>query len=182
MESIVPGVAIVFETSDNNTDVNISYTDISKWDDLKFECWPLADGYLRDEWSEDAPCWQFVASKGTEVYACISGTAISGFDSHSGYYVEIVSDDNPNLLMSYHHLENQFLSDNCHVSVGEKIGTVGQSGLATGPFLPIYICNNHTEHEGYHHGKLDNHERNGAQLESGANSSSHHTDKHENHH
>lgn len=178
MESIVPGVAIVFETSDNNTDVNISYTDILKWDDFKFDCWPLADGYLRNEWTEDAPCWQFVAPKGTEVYACISGTAISGYDYDSGYYVEIVSDDNPNLLLSYHHFENQFLSDSCHVSAGDKIGTVGQTGHATGPFLPIYICSNHNEHEGYHHGKLDNNERDEAQPGSETNSSSHHTDKH----
>lgn len=114
-----------------------------KWDSFGFDCWPVAESYIFDEWSEDAPFWRFVAPKGTEVYAVKDGTAVGGYNYDDGNYVEISLDDAHNTIIKYSHLDERYIDTPQFVSAGTTIGTVGATGRATGPFLKVEISVNY---------------------------------------
>lgn len=122
-------------TSTSDTLLNQSL----KWDDFGFDCWPLADGSLRDEWSEETPFWQFTAPKGTAVYAVKDGTAVGGYDYDDGNYVILSFNDTNNTCVKYCHLDTQYFDKPRFITAGTEIGTVGATGKATGPFLKVEI-------------------------------------------
>lgn len=120
----------VVEKSDNQS---------MKWDDFGFDCWPIADGQLRDEWSEETPFWQFTATKGTPVYAVKDGTVVGGYDYDDGNYVILSINDINNTYVKYCHLDTLYIDNSTFITAGTKIGTVGATGKATGPFLKVEI-------------------------------------------
>lgn len=114
-----------------------------KWSEYGFKYWPLPnqnDYPVRDEYTDFAPYTQFAAPKGTEVYAVEAGTVTSGFTPETGNYVELTLDDAAHTVLTYCHLNEVFVDDSItEVEAGTIIGTVGQSGAATGPFLAIIV-------------------------------------------
>lgn len=137
----------VQETVDEEPVTNIeSVTGVQglKWDDFGFDCWPLEGGLqIRDEWTEETPFWQFAAPKGTPVYAVEDGFAVGGYDYHDGNYVELRLSD-ANTVVRYGHLDEKLEDGPLFVEAGTQIGTVGSTGMATGPFLKIAIESNAT--------------------------------------
>lgn len=78
------------------------------------------------------------APAGTEVFSATSGVASSGFDSAgAGSYVVIQYDRQTRVL--YCHLSSFRVRPGQHVNAGDVIGTVGATGLATGPHLHLEI-------------------------------------------
>lgn len=111
-----------------------------KWNDFGFKNWPLPDGIeLTSEWNIITQYWRFVAPKGTEVYAVEAGTVSEGYNFSEGNYIDLIPASNPDMCIRYSHLSEQLLSGKTDVKAGEKIGTVGATGLATGPFLKVAV-------------------------------------------
>lgn len=131
------------DTSDASEDKEVTSVTSLKWDDWGFDCWPLSGGILRDEWSSEMPFYQFVAPKGTPVYAVMAGTATYGFDNTNGNYVELRLNDIYGTVIRYSHLD-EVLTGTAYIEAGTEIGTVGATGSATGPFLKIEIARERT--------------------------------------
>lgn len=73
-----------------------------------------------------------------DVYAAIGGTVIdASFDSEYGNYIVVASDNNTKII--YGHLKTMFVSSGATVSVGERVGTVGATGKATGNCLSFAV-------------------------------------------
>lgn len=78
------------------------------------------------------------APAGTEVFSATSGVASAGSDSAgAGNYVVIQYDRQTRIL--YCHLSSFRVRPGQHVNAGDIIGTVGATGLATGPHLHLEI-------------------------------------------
>ena len=78
------------------------------------------------------------APAGTEVFSATSGVASTGTQSAgAGNYVVIQYDRQTRIL--YCHLSSFRVRPGQHVSAGDVIGTVGSTGLATGPHLHLEI-------------------------------------------
>ncbi len=78
------------------------------------------------------------APAGTEVFSATSGVASAGSDSAgAGNYVVIQYDRQTRIL--YCHLSSFRVRPGQHVNAGDVIGTVGATGLATGPHLHLEI-------------------------------------------
>lgn len=78
------------------------------------------------------------APTGTEVFSLTSGVASAGFDSGgAGNYVAIQYDRQTRIL--YCHLSTFRVRPGQRVDAGQVIGTVGATGLATGPHLHLEI-------------------------------------------
>jgi murein DD-endopeptidase MepM/ murein hydrolase activator NlpD len=81
---------------------------------------------------------------GTPVYAAVSGTVVfSGWKSagsagYGGGYV-IWVEVNSKLYVTYNHLSRIYVSVGQRVAAGQRIGSVGQSGNATGPHLHFEV-------------------------------------------
>jgi len=71
---------------------------------------------------------------GSPIYAANNGTVITSvYNSYNGNY--IVIDHGNGILTVYAHLANRFVSEGQVVSMGQQIGTMGQTGFATGVHL-----------------------------------------------
>lgn len=147
---VISVVAICFLTNPVKSEEEKEAEDVTSeeidmtWNSFGFLCWPLEEGILREEWSEEAPYWQFAAERGTKVYAVAYGTAISGYNSDDGNYVEIFLGDTADTVVRYCHLEESYLDEayldrTAHVNEGAVIGTVGMSGNAAEPCLKVVI-------------------------------------------
>jgi murein DD-endopeptidase MepM/ murein hydrolase activator NlpD len=78
------------------------------------------------------------APRGTPVHAAAGGTATVGFDpGGAGLYVAVALDSHVRVL--YCHLSAALVADSAQVVVGEVIGQVGATGLATGPHLHFEV-------------------------------------------
>ena len=78
------------------------------------------------------------APAGTDVFSATSGTVSAGYDAAAaGNYVEVQFDERTRLL--YCHLSSFRVRPGQHVDPGQLIGTVGSTGLATGPHLHFEI-------------------------------------------
>lgn len=79
--------------------------------------------------------------KGDEIFAAVDGQVIEiGVDREYGNYVVIESDNNIKII--YGHLEDVSITVNDPVKAGEKIGTIGRSGTATGYCLSFAVFAN----------------------------------------
>jgi len=78
-----------------------------------------------------------IAPKGTEVVSAISGTVVfAGYDTEKGYYVTVESGD---IEITNAHLDSVCVSTGDVVSCGQVIGTVGTTGISTGPHLHFEV-------------------------------------------
>ena len=78
------------------------------------------------------------APEGTAVRAAAEGTATVGFDKGgAGLYVAVAVDGHVRVL--YCHLSVAVVADAKKVVVGETVGQVGSTGLATGPHLHFEV-------------------------------------------
>lgn len=78
------------------------------------------------------------AREGTEVFSATSGTASAGYDeSGAGNFVAVQFDRKTRIL--YCHLATFRIKPGQHVDPGQPIGTVGATGLATGPHVHFEI-------------------------------------------
>ena len=73
-----------------------------------------------------------------DVYAAIGGRVIdASFDSEYGNHIVIASDNNIDVI--YGHLKKGLVSSGATVRAGERIGTVGKTGQATGNCLSLAV-------------------------------------------
>lgn len=78
------------------------------------------------------------AEEGDDVYAAVSGQVIDiGKDIEYGNYVVIESENNIRTI--YGHLNDTLIAVNDKVATGERIGTVGRSGMGTGYCLSFAV-------------------------------------------
>lgn len=78
------------------------------------------------------------APQGTDVYSATSGVAQAGYDSFgAGQYVVVRVDKHVRIL--YCHLARIAVRSGTQVEPGQLIGTVGATGLATGPHLHLEV-------------------------------------------
>jgi len=76
--------------------------------------------------------------EGTYLTATHAGTVIeSGFDAGLGNYVKIGIPSGEEVI--YGHMQHGFLNKGDRVSPGDQVGTVGQTGNATGPHLHFEV-------------------------------------------
>jgi len=106
----------------------------------RFGCTDL----LLEPFDPDCPSRHFhsgidlAAPAGTVIRAATAGIAHVGFDSDgAGRYVAVSFDSRTRLL--YCHLSAITVIEGEEVSVGEMVGTVGATGMATGPHLHFEI-------------------------------------------
>ncbi len=75
---------------------------------------------------------------GANVYAALAGTVYeSGFDTEHGNYMIITHDHGIQTI--YRHLQKSLVSNGDSVTAGDTIGTVGQTGMATGAHLAFSV-------------------------------------------
>ena len=78
------------------------------------------------------------ADKGTAVLAAAEGTVTDAeFDSKMGNYVVI--DHGNGYTTTYAHLQDMTVDIGQPVNIGDQIGTVGATGMATGPCLHLEL-------------------------------------------
>ena len=112
---------------------------ITKW------MWPttskdisLTFGYQSQATKNIADHINIRAEDGDGVYAAIYGRVIDiGYDNEYGNYVVIESENNIKII--YGHLNNTLIAVNDTVATGERIGTVGRSGMGTGYCLSFAV-------------------------------------------
>lgn len=76
----------------------------------------------------------FAADKGTKVVAAFEGiVSETSANNHDGFYVTI--SHGGNIQTQYLHLDSYRVEVGDHVMAGDVIGSVGQTGDATGPHL-----------------------------------------------
>ena len=85
----------------------------------------------------------FVAAPGKKVYATGDGTVTFTNHSRTGYGNEIVIDHKFGFASRYAHLESIRVKDGAPIKRGQVIGTVGETGRATGPHLHYEVLYNH---------------------------------------
>ena len=79
-----------------------------------------------------------IADKGTEVLAVADGKVIKAeFSSAYGYHIVIEHTDGYETL--YAHLQEMKVSVGDTINTGDEIGTVGATGMATGPHLHLEL-------------------------------------------
>ncbi len=75
---------------------------------------------------------------GAKVYAAHAGTVSeTDFDTEQGNYIIITHDNG--IETSYQHLKEILVMDGDPVAAGDTIGTVGKTGMATGPCLGFCV-------------------------------------------
>ena len=85
----------------------------------------------------------FAANQGTPIYATKSGTvSIVSYNGTDGNYVRINHGDGTE--SRYCHMDTVYVSSGEYVSQGQTIGTVGSTGLSTGPHMHFEIFVNGT--------------------------------------
>jgi LysM repeat protein len=103
--------------------------------------WPVAPpNYVSQYFWSGHHALDIAAPMYTPVYAAVSGTVvISGWRSWSGGGNVIWVQVNSKLYVTYNHLSRWYVNPGQHVTAGQRIGAVGQSGNATGPHLHFEV-------------------------------------------
>lgn len=82
-----------------------------------------------------------VAEKGTPVYPVLAGVVMeSGFEAARGNYIILKHAEN--YTSTYAHLEEIMVDNEQKVDINTQIGTVGATGMSTGPHLHLEMTQN----------------------------------------
>lgn len=101
--------------------------------------WPtvsrrLSGVYGRQDNGKDSDHVNIAGEAGDEIYAVADGAVVeAAFDSIAGNY--LVLDLGGGVTVKYGHLQKTEVSEGDEVKQGQAIGTMGKSGMATGPNL-----------------------------------------------
>jgi murein DD-endopeptidase MepM/ murein hydrolase activator NlpD len=110
----------------------------SRYSGGKF-AWPVAGGYISQYYHYGHYAIDIAADYGTRVMAAAAGTVIfAGWKSNGGGYQVWISHGS-NLYTTYNHMSAISVGRGQHVSRGQQVGRVGQSGNATGPHLHFEV-------------------------------------------
>ncbi|MBR4064536.1 MAG: peptidoglycan DD-metalloendopeptidase family protein [Tidjanibacter sp.] len=85
-----------------------------------------------------------VAKKGTPVYAIADGRVVVSGKGTLSEGERVMLEHEDGVLSFYYHLDKAMAKEGAEVKVGEQIGTVGQTGDATGPHLHFEMRHNGT--------------------------------------
>lgn len=97
--------------------------------------WPT-EGRITQSYSAYHPALDIAAPLGQGVFAIESGTVIVAASGWNGGYGTVVDIDHGNGLVSrYAHLNRLYVSKGDWVAKGQAIGTVGLTGITTGPHI-----------------------------------------------
>jgi murein DD-endopeptidase MepM/ murein hydrolase activator NlpD len=104
--------------------------------------WPVAGGhnYISQYFSSGHHAIDIAATYGTPVVAAASGVVVrAGWDSYTQGGNVIWISDGTRLYTTYNHLSAWTVKAGQSVSAGERIGSIGTSGDATGPHLHFEV-------------------------------------------
>lgn len=88
--------------------------------------------------------------KGTEIYACKTGTVVAaGYNSSYGYYIDLLHEDGS--ITRYGHCSKLLVSEGEFVLQGENIALVGSTGNSTGNHLHIEVRVNRSAQDPSHY-------------------------------
>jgi murein DD-endopeptidase MepM/ murein hydrolase activator NlpD len=101
--------------------------------------WPVAGGYISQYYHYGHYAIDIAADYGTAVKAAAAGTVtFAGWKSNGGGYQVWISHGS-NLYTTYNHMSSISVGRGQHVSRGQQVGRIGQSGNATGPHLHFEV-------------------------------------------
>jgi murein DD-endopeptidase MepM/ murein hydrolase activator NlpD len=101
--------------------------------------WPVAGGYISQYFHYGHYAIDIAADYGTRVSAAAAGTVtFAGWKSNGGGYQVWISHGS-NLYTTYNHMSSISVGRGQHVSRGQQVGRIGQSGNATGPHLHFEV-------------------------------------------
>lgn len=92
----------------------------------------------------------FAASPGTDVYASGDGVVVKVESNFWGYGNVVTVDHGYGYMTKYAHLKNFAVKNGQKVKRGQKIGTVGSTGKATGPHLHYEVLKNNVQVDPIH--------------------------------
>ena len=104
--------------------------------------WPLVGGrnYISQRFSSYHHAIDIAATYGTPVVAAASGVVVfAGWRSYTGGGNVIWISDGSRIYTTYNHLSAWSVQAGQTVSAGQRIGSVGTSGIATGPHLHFEV-------------------------------------------
>ncbi|MEO8228745.1 MAG: M23 family metallopeptidase [Chloroflexota bacterium] len=101
--------------------------------------WPLPGGSISQYFHYGHPAIDIQAPYGSRIISAASGTVIfAGWKSNGGGYQVWIAHGS-GLYTTYNHMSAITVGSGEHVSRGEQVGRVGQSGWATGPHLHFEV-------------------------------------------
>ena len=99
--------------------------------------WPTDNQIISAGFRDDHPETDIPGELGDYVYAVTDGTVSdTGYKPDEGNYIVIIG---RRYSITYRHLNDTYVETGANVSHGELIGTVGSTGLSTGPHLGLYV-------------------------------------------
>jgi murein DD-endopeptidase MepM/ murein hydrolase activator NlpD len=103
--------------------------------------WPISgSSYVSQYYWSGHRALDIAASYGTPVVAAAAGTVVfAGWRSYTGGGNVIWIEEGPKLYTTYNHLSAWSVRAGQKVSAGQRIGSVGTSGVATGPHLHFEV-------------------------------------------
>jgi murein DD-endopeptidase MepM/ murein hydrolase activator NlpD len=104
--------------------------------------WPVSGGrnYISQRFSSYHHAIDIAATYGTPVVAAASGVVVfAGWRSYVGGGNVIWISDGSRLYTTYNHLSAWTVQAGQSVSAGQRIGSIGTSGIATGPHLHFEV-------------------------------------------
>jgi murein DD-endopeptidase MepM/ murein hydrolase activator NlpD len=103
--------------------------------------WPVSGhGYISQRFSSYHHAIDIAAPYGTAVVAAASGVVVfAGWRSYTGGGNVIWISDGTRLYTTYNHLSAWFVQAGQSVTAGQRIGSIGTSGIATGPHLHFEV-------------------------------------------
>jgi murein DD-endopeptidase MepM/ murein hydrolase activator NlpD len=111
--------------------------------------WPLPGGTISQYFHYGHPALDIQAPYGSRIIAAASGTVIfAGWKSNGGGYQVWIAHGS-GLYTTYNHMSAITVGAGEHVSRGEQVGRVGQSGWATGPHLHFEVWRGEVWGSGY---------------------------------
>ncbi len=114
------------------------------WDSFGFDCYPVENGYMIKDWSEDAPYWEFHVDKGSAIYAVKDGNAVGADNAEYGNYVELIPDNTTISVIRYCFLKERFMADSPFDAVFVNAGTELSASGVTDDTLRIYVGTSNT--------------------------------------
>jgi murein DD-endopeptidase MepM/ murein hydrolase activator NlpD len=103
--------------------------------------WPVGgENYISQYYWSGHRAIDIAASEGTPVIAAVSGTVVmAGWRSTEGGGNVIWVMDGTKLYTTYNHLSRWSVRVGQRISAGQRIGSIGMTGIATGPHLHFEV-------------------------------------------